>query len=39
VRDLEIRRALVEADAGEFATKEEVKAMFDKWKLTSSNRG
>lgn len=37
--DLEIRRALVEADACDFATKEEVKAIFDKWKSTSSNRG
>jgi predicted transcriptional regulator len=31
--DFEIRKSLVEADAGEFATEAEVKAVFQKWKI------
>ncbi len=30
--DNEIRKSLIEADAGDFATEEEVKAVFEKWK-------
>lgn len=30
--DAQIRKSLIEADAGEFATEREVKAVFKKWK-------
>lgn len=31
--DYEIRKSLIEADAGDFAADAEVKAVFDKWKV------
>jgi predicted transcriptional regulator len=31
--DFEIRKSLIEADAGDFATEVEVRAVFDKWKI------
>lgn len=33
MQDLAIRKSLIEADAGDFATDAEVKAVFDKWKI------
>lgn len=33
MRDLAIRKSILEAESGDFATEAEVKAIFDKWKL------
>lgn len=33
MQDLAVRKSIIEAESGDFATEAEVKAVFDKWKI------